>query len=42
MVGEVPPPPDTANMQIDLKFNLVLEWRDHRAEWVNLQEEEHL
>ena len=29
-------------MHIDLKFNLILEWLDHKVEWVNLQADDHL
>ena len=29
-------------MHIDLKFNLILEWLDHKVEWVNLKADNHL
>ena len=29
-------------MHIDLKFNLILEWLDHKVEWKNLKAEDHL
>jgi hypothetical protein len=33
---------DTANMFVDLKFNLLLEWFDHQATWTHLQPDSHL
>ena len=29
-------------MHIDLKFNLILEWLDHKVVWVNLKADDHL
>ena len=34
--------PGTSSMHVDLKFNLILEWFDHKVGWVNLKAEDHL
>ena len=33
--------PGTSSMHVDLKFNLILEWFDHKVGWINLKSEDY-